>query len=244
MEKTDKMIAVVCVIIIILAGIGIWQSLSSRPSGKKIELPKGYLVTWERKIGALPDIQGEALDRIISSDVPYTVNVSIDKDNLENVTFTLIWEDDHTYGLFRRKGLDKLTLVITDPDGIEICNDTTEGNATVTIKTSTNFVPTITYIEANSLEEAERKLEENYSHKWKDEPFRIYVSVKVGEPIFRPLKRLRDKGNNFTIKISYTYYEPRLVEASSHEELEEMSAPSVNETKALEMVFKMGCGRV
>jgi len=58
------------------------------------------------------------------------------------------------------------------------------------------------------------------------------------------LKRLRDKGNNFTIKISYTYYEPRLVEASSHEELEEMSASSVNETKALEMVFKMGCGRV
>lgn len=247
MEKTDKIIAAVCAVIIVLAGIGIWYSLSSKPSVKPKESVKAFEVIWEKETGSLPDIEGYASDRIFGGEKPYVTNVTIDEDNIDTINFTLTWKDDHTYGLFKKKGLDELTLIITSPDGVEICNETTVGNATLTITARTGFIPTLFSAEAKDYDGAERMVKENYSHKWKGEPFKIYVKVKVGEKIFRPLKRLRDKGNNFTISISYTYYEAKIVEKTPPKETESMASTTsegMNEMKALEMILKMGSGRV
>jgi len=35
--------------------------------------------------------------------------------------------------------------------------------------------------------------------------FDISVTVDTGEPIWRPLKRMRDKGDDFEIKVTYNY---------------------------------------
>lgn len=217
MKATDKLVVIIGVVIIILAAIGIF--LYGRPvqreEEKKTEAIKSFTVTWVEKTGyASPDnTDMVAYDRLLR-DVPYSANVTISQYNLKCVKFILTWEDDRTYGLLRKKGQDTLTFEVTSPDGANISEESV-GNGTIEIVfDNINPMPSIDEIIANSSSEAMDKLEGYYGEKYKDQAFKISVGIKVGEKIFRPLKRLLDSGNNFTIKVEYTYYEPRIEERS------------------------------
>jgi len=232
MKATDKLIVVVGVVIIILAAIGIFLYRPA-PRGEGITPAKGkiYAVTWVERTGtAVPDNPDMVAYDKLFRDVPYTANVTISQYNLKSVRFILKWEDDRTYGFFRKKGLDTLTFEVTAPDGTKKSEDS-KGNGTIEfVFDNINPMPAINEIKANSSAEAMEKLRDYYGERWKDEPFKVNVSVKVGESIFRPLKRLRDRGNNFTIEVEYVYYEPVIEEVTgSSSEVVSMEATSIRD---------------
>lgn len=214
MKNADKLIVIIGAVILVAAAIGIWLYKPQPGEEKEKEIAKSFSVEWRENIGyAQPDNSNMyAKDKIFGKDVPYSANVTIWQHNLKSVKFILRWEDDHTYGFLWKRGLDTLTFEVTSPDGTTETRES-KGNGTLEIVfDNINPVPSVSEIKANDTNEALEKLQEYYNDKWMGEAFRIKVSVKVGEKIYRPLKRLFDKGNNFTIEIVYTYYEPTLKE--------------------------------
>lgn len=248
MKKSDQIIVAIGVAVIIIAVIGIllWKPAPSEEA-KPQEIMKTFKVEWTEKTARIsPDnTDFYAKDKLIGADEPYKSNVSIPVYNLKSVTFTLTWKDDHTFGLFRKKGEDTLTLEIIPPEGTTFHDEST-GNGTIT-KTfdNINIQPYVSSIKANNSDEAMEILEkEYYSSKWKDEPFEIHVNVSVGEKFFKPLKRLLDKGNNFTLEITYTYYEPSIEEEQQLSE-EKTSQTMYQETMgtAISRIIKTSCIR-
>lgn len=247
MKKSDQIIIAVGVVVIIIAAIGIllWKPAPSEEA-KPEETMKTFEVKWTEKTATIsPDnTDFYARDKIIGADEPYKGNISIPVYNLKSVTFTLTWKDDHTFGLLRKKGEDTLTLEIIPPEGSMI-SDESVGNGTI-IETfdNINMKPYIASIKANNSEEAMEILEkEYYSNKWKDEPFQIHVNVSVGEKFFKPIRRILDKGNNFTLEITYTYYEPTLTEEQPPQEETPQTAYQETVSSATVMILKTGCIR-
>lgn len=218
MKNADKLIVIVGAAILVIAAIGIYLYKPQPGEEKEEEIAKSFSVEWRENIGyAQPDNSNMyAKDKIFGKDVPYSANVTIWQHNLKSVKFILKWEDDHTHRfLFLwKRGLDTLTFEVTSPDGTTETRES-KGNGTLEIVfDNINPVPSVSEIKANDTNEALEKLQEYYNDKWMGEAFKIKVSVKVGERLLslRPFQRLKDDGNNFTIEIVYTYYEPTLKE--------------------------------
>jgi hypothetical protein len=212
MKKIDKIVIAVGVVVIIIAAIGIWYYSQLPIEEEPEEVLKTFDVMWEERQGSLTPIEGVAYDKVLGKDEEFNETILIPVSNIREVTFTLTWEDDRTFGL-KNKGRDTLTFSVISPDGEEIGSEPSVGNGTIVFTAVNPESPDmVSYIEAESIEEAERILDNYTCERWKNEPFELHVKVKVGETILRPLKRLKDKGNNFTIDITYTYYQPILTE--------------------------------
>ena len=247
MKKGDKIVIAVGVAVIVLAAIGLWiyaQEAGNEQQGQPQEKIKTYDVTWEEKQGSLSSVEGSASDKILGKDVDYNGTITIPVSNIKSITFTLTWEDDHTYGILKKKGEDTLTFSVISPDGNEVGNEQSIGNGTIVLTANNPESPQlVSYVEAKTLEDAERILESNYTcEKWKNEPFELHVNVKVGEKLLRPLKRLKDNGNNFTIDITYTYYEPIIVEGEQSSSATTTEETPYTEELAVGAIFSTAYG--
>ncbi|HDM66796.1 MAG TPA: hypothetical protein ENG62_00205 [Thermoplasmatales archaeon] len=134
-----------------------------------------------------------------------TYVISVDEENLAvltSVSINLVWEDDVTYGIFSKKGLDTLTATVSY-NGREQKN-TTKGSGNVWFNFTINDIPEET-IQAHNLSEAQKQLEERYSTK-NSASFDVTVSIETGERLVRLLKYLKDKGNAFELKAEYVCY--------------------------------------
>ncbi|MFE3845415.1 carboxypeptidase regulatory-like domain-containing protein [Thermoplasmatota archaeon] len=108
---------------------------------------------------------------------------------LTNVDINVIWEDDRTYGIFNKKGLDNLTVYFT------------YGNYT-SIRSSIGFGNFSFSFPIN-----EPPLEESILPGKNNASLNIRVLVDIGEPRWRPIKYLLDRGNDFKIDFNLEYYE-------------------------------------
>ncbi|MEM0493064.1 MAG: hypothetical protein QXS02_03810 [Candidatus Thermoplasmatota archaeon] len=213
LNKGDKVIIVLFVIILIVSAVGI--ALYKPP--KKIEIEEKeetgghlYNVDWMVKEGSTKDVS-----EYISNKQIYEDEITIAQSNLKTVSFNLSWIDNRAFlGIL---GRDTFTLEVTSPDGrvytesMQTARKTKTGNILINIPVNSN-PPSITFIKANNTAEAHKILRDKTDDKMGDKEYTIKVSVVVGEKI---LWRLRDRGNSFTLSTSYEYYEPILKEKSS-----------------------------
>ena len=205
LRRNDKIIIIVGVIILLAAGAGV--ALYSPPkvqtSTENSSTLTSYAVNWHEKTGSLSSITEYA-----SKGTPDSVSVKIDQTNLKSISFRLSWVDDKA--LLRRFGLDTLKLDITTPmnttfSGSEQSQKKTKaGDFAVNITIAQNQ-PTVNSISGNSTNEASQRLKTalQKDDKWADKNINATVTVTIGEHF--PL-RFRDKGNSFTLNVSYTYY--------------------------------------
>jgi len=200
LRKSDKMIAIVGVIILIVAGIGI-ALYTSAPKTESIVGPVEMLY--------YPVFTAEYGEMTISeyAGKTYSDTVSItgvpSGSVLTSVDFHITWQDDKTVGLILKRGYDTLTADISYMGETETHSDSESGNETLSF--SINSVPSADSIEAEDEMEAADLLYQMVSGK-SEATFDISVVVETGEKIRRPLKYLGDKGNAFEIKITYNYY--------------------------------------
>lgn len=217
LKKSDKLIALVGVIILIAAAVGIvlyTLQPKSIPTTPPKEMKK-YSVEWIEKPGQIADITEFA-----SKKEPYTGQFIIETKPgsvITNVDVQVIWQDDVVtkFALFR-KGEDTLTATINSPTG-ESKIHSEKGSGNETLSFSINSKPSDEIIEdVETISDAESIVLENYDGM-NTVSFDYEVKVDVGEKLlsFRPLKLLnyfRDKGNDFTFKVTYTYYEANIQE--------------------------------
>ncbi|UCD14165.1 MAG: hypothetical protein JSW60_01750 [Thermoplasmatales archaeon] len=241
LKKNDKLIIIIAVVIIIIAGIGI---AAYKPPEEEIETPETgvnmYTVGWEKKTSSF------AISEFASKNTPFSESYVITAPTgsiLTNVDFEIAWHDDKTIGIFLKRGLDTLTADIVMDGETKTHESRGEGNETLSF--SINDIPYDDTIEADDRSDAEQKIY-NMSNGQHTKTYEITVTVKTGEPLRRPLKYLRDNGNDFEIKVTYDYYHVSLIE----EETKETGSEASDETKEeeytppyLSMIIGTGCGR-
>jgi len=202
LRKSDKMIAIVGVIILIVAGVGI-ALYTSAPETKTIVEPEEmlYYPVFTAEYGEMTISDYAGKTKTYSDTVSITGLPS--GGVLTSVDFQITWQDDKTIGLIFKRGYDTLTADISYMG--ETLTHSSKGGGNETLSFSINSVPSADSIEAEDEMEARDLLYQMYSGK-DEASFDVTVTVKTGEPLRRPLKYLGDKGNAFEIKITYNYY--------------------------------------
>jgi hypothetical protein len=221
LKKSDKIIAAVGVIILIIAAVGIFFYVSTEEVEEVVTEPeeKTFYVTWTKETGEIP------LDGYAGKKAPYNQahTVTAFGGVLTSADFQLTWEDDCTYfGIFS-KGLDKLTAEISMTDGEPQPPQSSVGSGDMTFPFSVNDIPMVDSVEAEDIFEAEEIINEMFSGQGVTS-FDVTVTVSTGEKLRRPLKFLKDKGNSFELKIIYEYYSPMIEEEYGEDYGEEENA--------------------
>ncbi|MEM4257783.1 MAG: hypothetical protein QXL17_01350 [Candidatus Thermoplasmatota archaeon] len=241
LKKNDKIVIIIGVLVLVIAGVGIAVYVPPEKTNNE-HTPPGettYQVAWQTSSGTY-----QLNDELYTSkNKPYSKEITLTQDNLLEVTIELSWTDDHTYGLLRKKGLDTLTVDVTGKGQTKTEKQT--GNGTMTLTFRMNTLPTITTIQASTLSDAEDAIKADY-YKTADETFTINVKVQTGEKIFRFFKYLRDKGNDFDVKITYTYFNALISETKEETKNTHQNTYNTDDTwepPYLSMILKTGCSR-
>ena len=206
MRKNNKILSLIIIISVIVAGVTI--SFYKIPKVDAIDSGTGvtnsFVVDWNEIEGSLI-----SYSEFTSEDSNYEKTVSFNTPNLKEISFILSWTDDKTTFL-GRLGLDTLTLEITTPDGKTLIESgksakkTKHGRIEITPPVN-NFNPTTLTLESENIMGVEKQLKDKYfDYTWVNKEFTIKVSVQVGE--IRPLKRLADNGNDFDLEIRSSNY--------------------------------------
>jgi len=210
LSRNDKIIAALAVVILIAAAIAI---ILYQPAEEEIiesQMEKTYSVTWTMYPGEKTITDGLYAEK----KSPYTGTFSIDDvpdgSVLTSVKVQVKWQDDRVYGLRKTKGRDTLTVDIgLVGGGSQTHNAIGSGNETLMFTICD--MPSVDSVEANDSYIAEEIIRDMFTGK-NSASFDVTASVKIGEPIWRLLKRFMDKGNGFNLKVYYEYYTPTIEE--------------------------------
>jgi len=220
LSRSDKIIAIVGVVILIIAAVGIIYYYSTYEEPEEVvTAPEimSYDVTWAKGTGDI--LVGESLyagrKETYNELIPVTVT---DKpfSILTEVKFHLHWQDDELAGLIIKRFKDTLTISVTPTMGGETQGGSSKhfGNHDFTFEVF--GIPTDVTIEAEDPFDADEKVRLMYTDQ-DSADFDVTVDVKPGEKIRRPLKYLMDKGDTFYLNASYTYYYPMIEEVPFEE---------------------------
>jgi hypothetical protein len=251
LKKNDKIIIIVAVVILVIAGVGVAMYQSPKAPtdySSLITSEKSFNVTWALRNGTLSSISDFA-----GKKTPFEGIVTIPEGNVNRVTFNLSWTDDHMTFL-KRMGLDRLTLEVSMPDGMSSFSETNTsaprtGYGTISFTIFKDINPPEGPIKAENAQDAQTKLQTApfFDDSWTDKDINFNVSVQIGE--LRFLKKLRDKGNDFELQISYQYYDGTLNEDTTKNTGGGSDMPpedvwsSNEEPPYISMIINTGCGR-
>lgn len=250
LKRNDKIIIIAAIIVLAVASIGV--AMYQSPKTSDITPPtsmgeKTFEITWRERNGSLSTVSEFA-----GKNAPYEGTVTIPVGNIKAITFNLSWADDRMT-MLKRMGLDTLTLEVTTPDGRTFTESNTSapisGEACITKEVTVGIIPPTTPIKADDEREAQTKLKAKpyYDDSWTDKDITIMVSVQVGE--MRLLKKLRDKGNDFELKITYSYYEGVLKQETTVNTGFDNTMPPEDPwveqqiPPYMSMIINTGCGR-
>jgi hypothetical protein len=251
LKKNDKIIIIVAILVLVLAGVGIAMYQSPQTTtdlSSLITSEKNYNVIWTVRNGSLNTISDFA-----GKKAPYQGTVMISDENVKSITFYLSWTDDRMT-FMKRMGLDSLTLEVTMPDGVYSFMETNKsapltGEGTISYTILNGIIPPETPIKAVDEKEAQAQLKDipYYDDSWTDKDISINVSVDIGE--IRLLKKMRDKGNNFELEITYEYYDGSLEEDINKDTGGDNDTPPDDPWNEqvippyISMIINTGCGR-
>ena len=224
LKRSDKIIAIVGVIILIIAGIAIFLYSSPKEEVPIVIKEKTYTYTWT------PIEENMTFtDRVVKKQ-EYIADIVIELGEgkvLTDVNFWINWKDDYTRGLLFRKCEDKLTVSVSYLDE-EIIDKSTKSADRSFADFTINDVPQeeIYTTEDEDFDPIGYINEKYYGQN--TATFNLSVKIVTGEKLLtlRPLKFLdflRDKGNKFNLIITYEYYD------YNYEEIDDNIPPTSNQ---------------
>jgi hypothetical protein len=208
LKQSDKLIAIIGVIILVIAGVAIIFYTSAEVDTEDVYDPNDKIdfdVNWEEKTET-KTIKDNA-NPTYEDKITISTNT---KSVLTFVEFNVIWEDDNVWGLLKN-GKDTLKVEISSSNG-KSDEDQSTGSGNMSLGFSiSGSDDRDNYIEAEDEEEA-KELIMNKIEDFNEESFDITITVNTGEkikllqPIRSLLNKFKDKGNDFEIEYTYTYY--------------------------------------
>ena len=222
LKKSDKMIAVVGVIILVFAAIGIVMFTpddgDDNGDGDGAEEIKKYMINPVPKVGIAvpdPDPTGQKVTEKIIGDGSYMGEVSIPLNELVCVKFHVEYEDNIKINFLGNMGADTLTFTVYDENDNQLDSKsiTKMGNDTIILDVVSDHL-SIREIKAENENTAWDRLEENMTDTGMQKTYKITVSVNQKETIFRPIAWLLEKimQDKFSLEVTYDYLDYELEE--------------------------------
>ena len=220
LKKSDKIIAVIGVIILVIAAIGIifyYEADEPDDNGNEKQ-------TTDLKLHWVKHCEEYTIDDYCSFKSNYNEPLDITEEMgavLTNAEFRIKWNDDKIQGLLFKRGKDILTADITF--GEETISHRSTGSADTTITPSISVYDTPSdeiYEDVNvkDINLVKNSVDKEYDNE-NCASFNVLVKLSKGEKIgIRPLKLLAffgDKGNNFKLTVNYTFYTPEFNEITN-----------------------------
>jgi len=227
LKRSDKMIALAGVLILIIAGIGIVLYVPNDDEGAPAPTDENGMITFqiEKRVTVVEEpsenIQlklPSALSLLNKGKIYQNAEFkTIDEYNVESVTFNFSFQDKQTgFGLIpfilkllnRPTGTDTVTIEITDPSGVAHTESLSHNSQkSIPIKLAFDSAPE--YMEAESIDDVEAEIIRNYtSDMWFGESFKIVAQLNIKgktNPIARLLERF--VADTVNVQYSYTYYD-------------------------------------
>lgn len=204
MRRPGKLLVSVALVLLIIAvGYFVFYKPSSKAEFSDYESSlHSFVVDWDIKKISLLNVTD-----FVDKNTGYTKTISFQIPNLKDIVLRLRWTDVTTFfGFF---GRDTLTLTVITPDGTRIvqsarcARSTRQGLIELTIPVMQS-TPDSQVVHATDLLQAGVVLKTSFDYTWADTEFTVQVSDVIGE--LRPLKKLQDLGNDFTLEITSWYY--------------------------------------
>ena len=233
LKKSDKLIAIIGVIILIVAAVGIFL-YADLEEEKPPEDNEGEMKTYEIYYDeisrpATPDNQEYSIKAKLLGKGSYEGVVEISQQNLKSVEIFVEYHDNKAgllwrFGRVRFIGADKITISISDSQGNEFKESIKgDGNETITVKTDGEMI-SLEPIEAEDIMTANEILEQNYIDN--SETYTIHITLKTG--LWGKIRELLGR-DHFNLDITYTYYDYYLEEVSMEEDFDEEFPPAGND---------------
>jgi len=213
LKKTDKIIAVVGVVILIVAVIGFifYVDTEDTVNDKIEEVDNDVSVEW------IEYSEETTINGYAGKKSPYKdpIVITLDEDSvLTSIEVSLTWKDDYSKGLIFNKGQDILDASV-GLTGEEAQSINSKGSCNRSFGSAfvINDIPDDTIVEdVEDIFEAEEIILDEYSGM-NTATLDVKVTVDPGERllslrIVKLLNFFRDKGNSFDLVVSYTYYKP------------------------------------
>ena len=216
LKKSDKIIAIIGVIILIVAAVGIYVYAGVEEEKKPIkEEEESYYEIFyeERTLTVMPDNTDYSIKPKLVGQGSYDGMFEITQPNIKSIEINIEYSDNKVgflprLHLIKKIGADTITVTIYDSmdseiDGVKIKGS---GNETLFIKTDGDMI-SMEPIEADNIMDAMSILEERYIDY--SETYTIHISLKTG--LWGKIRELLGK-DKFMLDITYCYYDYYIVE--------------------------------
>ena len=215
LKKSDKIIAVIGVIILIVASVGIYlyAGVEEEEEMRKEEEKMLFEIQYsEVPMSILPDNQDYTIKPKLLGKGTYQGVVEISQQNLKSVEVFVDYTDNKVGFLWRIRllkfiGQDTITITIYDSQENERGQAKIKGDGNVTIPIMDGSMISLDPIEAVDLMEADTILKERYIDYF--ETYTIHISLKTG--LWGKIREILGK-DNFQLEVTYSYYDYFIVE--------------------------------
>jgi len=146
--------------------------------------------------------------------IAFYTSADVDDSNIftesDKKTFDITWNEMKTdKPVIKKKKKKSYSTAKIGKPGAEPESKTSIKQGNMTFSFNVNDRPSDDYVEAENLDEAKEIVDQWFPNE-NEASFDVKVNVNTGEKLrLRPIKLLRyfqDKGNNFKLKITYSYY--------------------------------------
>jgi hypothetical protein len=208
LRKSDKIIAIIGIIILIIAGIGIFVYMDieddngdSNGDSDKMEF---YTVESKITMHMLPD-KSQSRIRLPLRGADFSFKHDIIDENVKNITVTVRYTDENPglLGRFLGLGKDTLTINVVDSEGKNVGSGTQEGSGKIKFDIDGPATEIQDLIEAKSYEDANQILMSMYESFSKTYTFNI--NVRGG--FFGALRERILGRDSFKLIVSYCTYD-------------------------------------
>ena len=242
LRKSDKLIAIIGVIILIVAGIGIFLYANMEDNEEIPDVPTDetmfYVVDSKIVTASLLE-KSQTIKQKLFGEQTVSFKKGVMADNVINISVSVRFTDNNP-GLLGKLGIgkDTLTVSVFDSEGNKVDSKSKKGSGKIEIKIDRHVTEIYDPIEAKSYEEAEQILMDQYEQFQENYTIKVSLDGKLFGAIREKLK-----GDSFKLEVTYCYYDYTLEEPNDGDGqlLDDFTEEHVEESGAVGEFYKNLC---
>lgn len=215
LKKSDKIIAVLGVVVLVVAAIAIIYYMGEEEPTEIMKEDDGlseFIVDVSTYDSEIKSKESHVIKDKLIGNSPVSIDVEIPVDYLREAEIIVKYTDAQSIKFLKKLTEDTLTVVVKDDEGNKIESGSIVGSGNVTVVIPGKDCIDFGVIRADDLSEANKRKDENITLTGESDIYTVTVTIK--HKGF--LERLRK--DQFSIEVLGEYYQYKVVESETNNE--------------------------